>query len=335
MVDTEEHLHPGHLLMVGIPGLELDDSTRTLIREDGVHNFILFRRNVGDRRQLTGLCAALRECCLNHGLPRPLIAIDQEGGQVARLPPPFSVFPEPRRVAEDEDCRTLLHQYATTCAKELVEIGVNMNLAPVLDICAKGEGLFMERRCLGSDPEQVAELGAIVIDGLQQAGVAACAKHFPGLGSALLDPHLELPVVDVPGPQLMTEDLLPFQRAMASAVAAVMTSHAVYSDLDQGLPGTLSQRVVHELLRGRCGYDGLIITDDMEMGAIQKFMGFPEAVLQAFRAGADLVLICHDHHKIRQALNLLRVAVNGGEYEKARVKDSRRRQGAVLARVAV
>lgn len=334
MIDTEEQLHPGHLLMIGIPGLELDDSTQALIRDDGVHNFILFRRNVSDRRQLTNLCAALRECCLNHRLPPPLIAIDQEGGQVARLPPPFSVFPEPRRVAEDEDCRTLLRQYATTCATELVEIGVNMNLAPVLDICAKGKGLFMERRCLGDDPEQVAELGAIVIDGLQKGGVAACAKHFPGLGSAMLDPHLELPVVEAPGPQLMTEDLLPFQRAMAIAVAAVMTSHAVYADLDQGLPGTLSRRVVHELLRGHCGYDGLIITDDMEMGAIQKFMGFPEAVVQAFRAGADLVLICQDHQKIRQALAVLREAVNGGELEKTRVRDSRRRQAAVLARVA-
>ena len=330
-----ERLSLGHLLMIGIPGLELDDSTLALIREEGVHNFILFRRNVKDRQQLTALCASLRETCLGQGLPRPLISIDQEGGQVARLPPPFSLFAEPRQMATDPECRELLRRYATTCATELVEVGINMNLAPVLDICPLGKGLFMERRCLGEDPERVAELGALVITGLQEAGVAACAKHFPGLGSALLDPHLELPVVDLPEARLLEEDLVPFAGAIASKVASVMTSHAVYADLDRELPGTLSSRLVAGLLRGRCGYDGLVITDDMEMGAIEKFMGFTDAVLKAFRAGSDLVLICHDHHKIRQALQALREAVSRGEIAGGRVADSLRRQAEILAWVAV
>ncbi len=335
MSDPEQHLHPGHLLMIGLPGLELDDSTLSLIREEGVHNFILFRRNVRDRPQLTALCTALREACTGHGLPRPLIAIDQEGGQVARLPPPFSLFPEPRRITAEVNCRELLEQYATTCATELVEVGINMNLAPVLDICPAAQGLFMERRCLGDDPREVAELGLIVINGLQGHGVAACAKHFPGLGSALLDPHLELPLVDMPGARLLAEDLAPFRRAIEGKVAAIMTSHAVYADLDRDLPGTLSPRVVAELLRGHCGYDGLVITDDMEMGAIEKFKAFPEAALAAFAAGADLVLICHDHQKIRQALTSLRSVVNDEEAARARVRDSLRRQTEALALVAV
>jgi len=334
VIDRHQSLHPGHLLMVGLPGLELDDSTLALIREEGVHNFILFRRNVRDRQQLTDLCAALRGTCLEHGLQRPLIAIDQEGGQVARLPPPFSIFPEPRQVAEADDCRTLLQQYATTCATELAEVGINMNLAPVLDACPTGKGLFMERRCLGEDPRQVAEFGVIVINALQGCGVAACAKHFPGLGAAMLDPHLELPVVDVPGARLFAEDLEPFRWAFKNKVAAVMTSHALYADLDPELPGTLSGQVVQELLRGRCGYDGLIITDDMEMGAIEKFMAFPEAVIKACRAGADLVLICHDHNKIRRALMALREAVAAGEIENARLKESLRRQTEILEWVA-
>ncbi len=334
MIDRGQNLSPGHLLMVGLPGLELDVSTRALIREEEVHNFILFRRNVQGRRQLTDLCVALRQACLEHGLPRPLIAIDQEGGQVARLPPPFTIFPEPRQVAEAVDCQALLRQYATTCATELAEVGINMNLAPVLDICPTGKGLFMERRCLGKDPRLVAELGAIVINGLQGAGVAACAKHFPGLGAALLDPHLELPVVDVLGARLFAEDLEPFRSAFANKVAAVMTSHAVYADLDPELPGTLSGQVIHELVRGRCGFDGLIITDDMEMGAIEKFMEFPAAVLKACLAGADLVLICHDHDKIRRALIALREALAAGELEVGRLKDSLRRQAAILEWVA-
>lgn len=325
----------GHVLMVGIPGLELDDSTLALIREEGVHNFILFRRNVTDRQQLTALCTALRESCLDHGLPWPLISIDQEGGRVARLPPPFSLFAEPRRMAEADNNRELLLRYAATCAAELVEVGINMNLAPVLDICPAGKGLFMERRCLGEDPREVCDLGTLVISGLQAGGVAACAKHFPGLGSAMLDPHLELPVVDLPSGRLLAEDLLPFQGAVTARVAAIMTSHAVYAGLDPDLPGTLSPRVVEELLRRRCGFDGLIITDDMEMGAIEKFAEFAEASLMAFRAGADLVLICHDHQKIRRALAALRHAVKEGAIDRKRVADSLRRQTEVLAWAAV
>ena len=320
--------------MIGIPGLELDDSTLSLIRDEGIHNFILFRRNVRDRQQLTELCTTLRETCLNHGLPRPLIAIDQEGGQVARLPPPFSIFAQPRQMAEADNSRELLLQYASTCAAELVEVGINMNLAPVLDICPAGAGLFMERRCLGDDPERVSELGSLVINGLQRGGVAACAKHFPGLGSAMLDPHLELPVVDLPSTQLLGRDLAPFRGAVETKVAAVMTSHALYVGLDPDLPGTLSKEVVNELLRRCCGYDGLIITDDMEMGAIEKFAEFGDASLMAFQAGADLVLICHDHQKIRRALESLSKAVKSGIIDKTRIADSQRRQAEILTWVA-
>lgn len=335
MIDSRLALDPGHLLMIGLPGCELDDSTLALIRQEGIHNFILFRRNVRDRQQLADLCAALRESCLEQGLPRPLIAIDQEGGQVARLPPPFSIFPEPRRVAEEADCRELLLQYATTCATELVEVGINLNLAPVLDVCPTGQGLFMERRCLGDDPQRVAELGAIVINGLQACGVAACVKHFPGLGAAMLDPHLELPVVDLAEERILSKEMEPFRLAFEKKVAAVMTSHALYVGLDPELPGTLSGRVVHDLLRRHCAYDGLIVTDDMEMGAIGNFMEFPEAVVRAFQAGADLVLICQDHAKIRRALPALREALRCGLIGSARCHDSLRRQAEILKWVAV
>jgi len=323
----------GHLLMVGLPGLKLDDSTLALIRDEGVHNFILFRRNVRDRQQLTDLCASLRQACLGFGLPRPLIAIDQEGGQVARLPPPFTLLPAPRLLADGADAHRQLRHYATLCASELAEVGVNFNLAPVLDVCPAGEGLFMERRCLGDEPQRVGELGGIVIKALQDGRVAACAKHFPGLGAALLDPHLELPVVDRPAARLFDEDLVPFLAAFAQRVAAVMTSHALYADLDPDLPGTLSAKVVGELIRRRCGYDGLVVTDDMEMGAIEKFMEFTAAVRTAFWAGADLVLICHDHDKIRRALAALRLDL-AGEAAVARVADSLRRQAEILRWVA-
>ena len=325
-------LRPGHLFMVGLPGSELDDSTLDLIKRDSVHNFIIFRRNVKDKAQIKSLCSDLTAACLAHGLPQPLIAIDQEGGQVARLGPPFTQFPDPRQLAESSNREKLLGEYAATCAKELREIGVNMNLAPVLDICPTGRGFFMEGRCLGDDPQTVSELGRLVVSGLQDGGVAACAKHFPGLGAAFLDPHLELPVVDLPAVHFEEIGMVPFRMAAKIGVAAFMTSHAVYTNLAPAVPGTLSGKVVGELVRQRCGYEGLIITDDLEMGAIENFMPFPQVALQALLAGADILLVCHDHDKVRRAIEALEKAMGEGVIEEGRVRDSLVRQAAVNKR---
>jgi len=325
---------PGHVFMVGVPGLELDDSTRRLISQDKIHNFILFRRNVGDKKQLKRLCDDLKGACLDNGLSQPLISIDQEGGSVARLSKPFTVFPDQRILAEDDCCEEKLRTYAITCARELREIGVNMNLAPVLDICPRAKGLFMERRCLGNDPEMVAELGVVVIEAMQKAGVAACAKHFPGLGMAELDPHLHLPVVDLPRSHFDEFEMVPFRRAKEAGVAAFMTSHAVYSDFDEGLPGTLSREIVYDFLRDKIGFQGLVITDDLEMGAIEQFMPFARAALQSFKAGADLLLACHDHGKIRMGLEEMRKALAAGTVDGQAISASLQRQVDVLQRFA-
>ena len=324
-----EHM-PGHVFMIGLPGLELDESTRQLIKEDKIHNFILFKRNVAGKNQLKSLCSSLKEACLENNLPEPLISIDQEGGSVARLSEPFTVFPDQRVLAEDENPEQKLKDYALTCAKELREIGVNMNLAPVLDICPRGEELFMERRCLGDDPQKVAELGALVIEAMQSAKVAACAKHFPGLGVAELDPHLDLPVVELPRSRFDEKELVPFRRAKEVGVASFMTSHAVYSNFDEGLPGTLSREIVHDFLRNKIGYNGLVITDDLEMGAIEQFMPFPKAALQSFVAGSDLLLACHDHQKIRAALKEMAAALDAGIIKGKDIENSLKRQLDVL-----
>ena len=321
---------PGHVFMIGLPGLELDESTRQLIKEDKIHNFILFKRNVAGKDQLKSLCSSLKEACLENNLPEPLISIDQEGGSVARLSEPFTVFPDQRVLAEDENPEQKLKDYALTCAKELREIGVNMNLAPVLDICPRGEELFMERRCLGDDPQKVAELGALVIEAMQSAKVAACAKHFPGLGVAELDPHLDLPVVELPRSRFDEKELVPFRRAKEVGVASFMTSHAVYSNFDEGLPGTLSREIVHDFLRNKIGYNGLVITDDLEMGAIEQFMPFPKAALQSFVAGSDLLLACHDHQKIRAALKEMAAALDAGIIKGKDIENSLKRQLDVL-----
>jgi len=322
----------GDLFMVGLPGLVLDDSTVSLVRDCRIHNFILFKRNVADPEQLRQLCGELNALCREHGLPLPLISIDQEGGTVARLGPPFTQFADARQLAESSDPEVAVREYATVCARELREVGINMNLAPVLDVCPAGEGRFMERRSLGSDPAQVGVLGCLIIDVLQEAGVAACVKHFPGLGAAVLDPHLQLPTVTQSRQQLQEVDLTPFRAAAQAGVAAFMTSHTIYSAIDADHPATLSALILEGLLRREIGYDGLVITDDLEMGAIENDGTVAEAAFASFLAGADLLLICHDHEKIRQSHARLLAGVTSGAVSGARLDASRRRIASVQGR---
>ena len=299
---AEYILSLGQLFMVGLPGLTLDASTLRLIQKYRVNNFIYFKRNVQSPEQLKRLSKDLRLACRENGLPPPLIAIDQEGGSVARLPPPFRQFPDARVLADSAEPEKALINYAQVCSCELKSIGVNYNLAPVLDVCAGGKDFFMERRALGGDAKNVGRLGSLVIKEMQANGIAACAKHFPGLGAAVVDPHFQLPFVSKPEEGIRAEDLPPFQQAIDIGVASIMTSHTIYQHLDAEKPATLSKKILTGLLRAEMGYEGVVITDDLEMGAIEKEGDLGHAALQAFQAGADLLLICHSHEKVIAAI---------------------------------
>jgi len=322
---TDSATPTGTLLMIGLPGRELDDSTRELITRYGVNNFILFRRNVADPAQLQRLCADLAVASLAATGFWPLIGIDQEGGSVTRLPDPWTVFPDQRTLAEGDNPEEALRDYAATCARELLAAGINLNLAPVLDLAPAGAGYFMERRALGEDQDKVARLGCLVIEEMQRGGLAACAKHFPGLGSAKLDPHRVGLAIDKKRAALDKEDLAPFRAAIAAGVAALMTSHAVYPALDPDLPATLSPTVLTGLLREELGYDGLVITDDLEMGAVENEKTVAEAAILAFNAGADLLLIGKAHDKVRETIDALEAARSAGRIETARVGQARQR----------
>lgn len=303
----------GRMFMAGLPGPDLDPSTLELIQGYGINNFILFKRNVVNPEQLTDLCRRLAGACREAGLDAPLISIDQEGGTVARLPEPFTQFPDARKLAQDPKAEELLGDYARTCVRELIGVGINMNLSPVLDICPEGQNLFMERRSLGNDPREVARLGRLIIETMQDGGLAACAKHFPGLGAAELDPHLVLPTVNRSRRSLIEEDLEPFRAAAAAGVAAIMTSHTIYPSLDPEHPATMSEKILTGMLRREMGYEGVIVTDDLEMGAIEKNQTVAGASVAAFRAGADLLLICHEHYKVVEAVDLLQEAIADDE----------------------
>ena len=317
----------GALFMAGLPGATLDDSTRRLIHEHGVGHFILFKRNCGDPEQITALTAALREECERAGLGPPLIAIDQEGGTVARLAPPFTLFPDMRELAESADPGNALAAYAETCGRELAGVGVNLNFAPVLDTSPAGAGCFMERRSLGGDPETVARLGSLIIRTMQATGVRACGKHFPGLGRARVDPHELLPTVTATAAELAA-DLIPFRAAVAAGVAMIMTSHTLYPAIDPENPATLSKRILTGILREELGFAGAVVTDDLEMGAVENERGVPAAAAAALAAGADLLLICHDHAKVREAVRVIASLMEKDEKIRHRAREA---AGRVLA----
>ena len=325
----------GLLFMVGLPGLTLDEYSLHLIQKYGINNFIYFKRNVESPEQLKQLSKDLRRACRDNGLPSPLIAIDQEGGSVARLPPPFTQFPDARILADSEKPEKALMDYARVCSRELKGIGVNYNLAPVVDVCEAGKEYFMERRSLGGDAKNVGRLGALVIQEMQANAIAACAKHFPGLGAAVVDPHFQLPIVTKAESAIRSDDLPPFRQAINIGVASIMTSHTIYQHLDPENPATLSKKILTGLLRNELGYDGVVITDDLEMGAIEKEGDLGHAALVAFEAGADLILICQSHEKVINALKKTSGAIRKNPELEIRMHESLQRVGKMRQKFAL
>jgi beta-N-acetylhexosaminidase len=195
----------------------------------------------------------------------------------------------------------------------------------VLDVCEAGKDYFMERRSLGGDPMTVGRLGSLVIKEMQASGIAACAKHFPGLGAAVVDPHFQLPLVTKPEKGIRLDDLPPFKQAIEAGVASIMTSHTIYKHLDPAKPATLSKKILTGLLRDELGYEGVVITDDLEMGAIENQGDLGHASLQAFEAGADLLLICRSHKKVIDAFNKTAEAIAQNSELAIRMQESLQR----------
>ncbi len=309
---TDEEL-AGQRLMVGFEGKDLNDALRFMITEMRVGGLILFKRNVSDPSQLTQLCGAAQALAEENGGPPLMIAIDQEGGPVARLSAPFTVFPGHRSIGEARS-EAAARDFGATTARELKGVGINMNLAPVLDVVPKGlASAVMADRVFGDEPELVAELGKTVIEGLQNSGVAAAAKHFPGIGRTTVDSHVDLPFLDTERQILESSDLLPFRSAIQSGVEAVMLSHVVYRNLDPDWPAGLSSVIARDLLRQTLGFKGVTITDDLDMGAIEKHFDVDTFVRKICDAEIDIILICHDRYKIEATYSTLLKAMRKSE----------------------
>jgi len=314
---TDEQL-AGQRLMVGFKGQVLDDELRFLIGKMRVGGLILFKRNVSDPAQVAELCDAVQAYAVENGQPRLVVAVDQEGGPVARLGAPFTVFPGNRAIgkARSEKAAT---EFGTITAQELKRVGITMDLAPVLDVVPEGlPSPVMADRVFGREPELVADLGRAVIEALQKNGVAATAKHFPGIGRTTVDPHTDLPFLDTERHVLDSTDLVPFRTAIQSGVETVMLSHVVYQALDPAWPAGLSTVIAKDVLRGTLGFQGMTITDDLDMGAIDTHFDLDTFVARISDAEIDMALICHDRAKIEGTYGALLKAVGTSEDEKTK-----------------
>lgn len=292
----------GSRLMTGFNDTTLTANLEHFIKDFKIGGVILFRRNIENPKQLAKLCENIQECAKDNGLPPLFISIDQEGGNVSRLGVPFTQFPKgaPGLVTVENTV-----EFAEITALELNACNINMDMAPVLDVAPKGFGSFMEKRVLGTTPESVAKLGLAMISSFQSNGIIPVGKHFPGIGRTIPDSHIELPVFEDTLESLRAFDLIPFQEAIQGGLEAIMLSHILYTKLDAAYPASLSASIVKRLLREGMGFNGVVMTDDMDMGAIVENYGYVEAVTKALDATVDIILVCHESEKIEQTFNLL------------------------------
>jgi beta-N-acetylhexosaminidase len=279
----------GQRLMVGFEGTSLNEDLKFLIDHLKVGGIILFAPNIKAPDQLKDLCAGVQKYARAAGNSALFIAVDQEGGPVARLKESFTRFPGNPQMAGEEDAI----YFAEVTAAELSEVGINMNMAPVLDVAPKDLNSVMAARAFGHDPAWVARLGAKVIGHLQQKKIMAVAKHFPGIGRTTLDSHLDMPTLDVNSTDLESFDLIPFEAGIRHHVSGIMLSHVLYQNIDPDWPASLSIRIAGELLRNQMGFEGIVLTDDLDMGAIEKHYDVKTVVRQVLAADIDVALICH------------------------------------------
>lgn len=288
----------GQRLMVGFDGTEFNADLKFLIGDLKVGGIILFARNIETPDQLIRLCADMQDYAGACGQPPLFISIDQEGGTVARLREPhFREFPGIPTLTTPSDAK----DFAREMAGQLSALGINMNMAPVLDVAPKDMQSIMARRSFGHDPIHVAAMGKAMIESFQNQGIMAVAKHFPGIGRTVLDSHMDMPEFDATLDDLAAFDLIPFHAAQTVDVAGMMLSHIFYKQIDSVWPASLSKAIASGLLRRRMGFDGIVMTDDLDMGAIVNHFDIRSIIGQILAAEIDIALICHKGPNIQIA----------------------------------
>jgi beta-N-acetylhexosaminidase len=313
----------GQLLIAGFRGEQIPVEIRSLAREFSLGGVILFGRNIVEPRQVAELCREASQ--LTADVPA-WVSVDQEGGRVARLKAPFTQWPPMATLGRSGDVQ-LAERFARALAAELKAVGITLDFAPVLDVHTNPKNPVIGDRALAERADDVARLGSAIIRAMQTEGLAACGKHFPGHGDTSTDSHLELPLVEHPPERLREVEFVPFRAAIEAGVATIMTAHVLVPALDEQRPATLSKRIVTGLLREELRYNGVIVSDDLEMKALANDYKVPESAVLAIEAGCDALLICSGDVDVQvEALEAIVHAVETERIRLTRVEDALRRQ---------
>ncbi len=328
----------GQLFFIGIGGPDVDTATGQLLEELSPGGICLFARNIREAQQTRDLLDAIRE----RSAVLPFLSVDQEGGLVDRLRRVLTPMPAANKITRTDEAAEL----GSIVAEALTNLGFNMDFAPVVDVIddeRAGQSNGLLSREFGRSHEDVVDLAGAFLTSLQSGGIIGCLKHFPGLGASKVDSHEELPQVLIDEDEFTNVDLFPYRELLNRGdIHAIMVAHVAFPGLNlqekdengKLLPSSLSKNFISTLLRGRLGYDGLVITDDLEMGAIVRNYGIGEVCKKAVNAGVDMLAICADADRIREGYNAVLSAVRNGEIGEERIDESLVRIAAVKSLIA-
>lgn len=308
----------GQLFIVGFEGDTINDEIKDLVSNQHVGGVIYFSRNVVDSNQIINLNNEIKS--LENDIPL-FISIDEEGGLVSRVPEEFVSLPSSGYIGEFND-ENLSYSVGKILSEELNMLGFNMDFAPVLDIDSNPNNTVIGERAFGNNAEIVSRLGIKTMEGLRDGGVIPVVKHFPGHGDTDIDSHYGLPIVTKTLEELKNLEFIPFKNAIDNGADAVMVSSIILSTIDSENPSTMSKKVMADILRNDLGFEGVIATDDMTMGAIMDNYNLSDAVVMSINSGGDLILVCHGYDDILNSILAVKDAVNSNIISEERINDS-------------
>jgi beta-N-acetylhexosaminidase len=315
--------------MFGFDGPDAPASALRLI-DDGAFGAILFKRNIVSPQQLARLTRSLK----SHASRPFVLAVDQEGGRVARLRGgPFTALPPMRELGKIGD-EGLARRAGRLLAYELRAVGFDWDFAPVLDVDTNPKNPVIADRSFGADATLVSKLGVALGQGLEEGGVAACGKHFPGHGDTSTDSHLALPTLPHDLNRLRAVELPPFAAFARARLASLMTAHVVFEALEPSVPATMSKKALLDVMRKELGFEGVLVSDDLEMKAIAQHFSIERAVVDGVNASVDLFLVCHHEAVQRQAIDALCQAVRDGRVSEQRLDEASLRLAALARKFA-
>ncbi len=300
----------GQLMIVGLDGTEIDENIKYMIEKKHIGGFILFKNNIVNAEQTAELLNTLKET--NNSNPLPLfLSVDEEGGNVYRLPQEFLKMPAARKIGDINDEKISL-EYGKILGMRIKSLGFNMDFAPVLDVNSNPNNPVIGNRAFGFTVDIVADNGLQAMKGINSENIVSIVKHFPGHGDTATDSHIKLPVVDKELKELESLELIPFAKAIAENVDGIMVAHILFPKIDGDNPSTISKAIIDDMLREKLAYDGVVISDDMTMGAIMENYGIEDASVRFLKAGGDIVLVCHGYDNQIKVIDKIREEVENG-----------------------